>query len=82
MLRALGFNTKNVMGTVFIQALMFAFPGLFIGMLFAAILNAGMRHVLFTLVQNSATYWLSTSSIIIGCIIGVIIPIISNILPI
>lgn len=82
MLRALGFNTKNVVTTVFVQAILFAVPGLIIGLVFAGVLNAGMRHVLYTLVQNTSSYWLSTSAILIGCGIGIVIPIISNILPI
>lgn len=82
MLRALGFNTKNVMATVFIQAMMFAIPGVLLGLAAAAGMNAGIRYILFTLANNSTNYALTTSSIIIGVLTGIIIPIIANYAPI
>ena len=82
MLRALGFNTKNIMMTIFIQAFTFSIPGLITGIMMSAILNLLVRHILFTLTNNFSSYALSIGSIWAGCIIGVIIPLFSNVLPI
>ena len=82
MLRALGFNTKNLMITIILQALSFAIPGLFMGLVMAASLNGGLRDVLFTLAGNSSTYMLSVSSICIGVALGILLPLLSNIIPI
>ena len=49
MLRALGFNTKNVMMTIFIQAMIFAIPGVVFGLGMASVLNAGVRYEILTL---------------------------------
>ena len=82
MLRALGFNTKNLVLTVLIQAISFAIPGVVSGMILSAIINAIFRYVLFTLTKNFASYNLSDGSIYLGVFLGICIPIISNILPI
>jgi ABC-type antimicrobial peptide transport system permease subunit len=82
MLRALGFNRKNIMSTIFTQALTFATPGILSGLLIAAILNSVMRKVLYTLVNNESSYLLSSMSVLIGASLGLFIPIISNIIPI
>jgi len=82
MLRALGFNTKNIMATITIQSFTFSIPGLIIGMMLAAILNAIVRHILYTLTANSAGYFLSSSSVYLSLGIGILLPLVSNILPI
>lgn len=82
MLRALGFNTTDLFATIFMQSFFFAFPGVFFGIFFSAVLNALARLLLFTISRNYSSYFLSTSSIWIGILIGFGIPIISNIFPI
>ena len=82
MLRALGFNTKNIMITIIIQAFFFAIPGLIAGLIVAAVLNLGMREVLYNLTNNSSTYGLSSGSLMIGISLGIFLPLFSNILPI
>lgn len=82
MLRALGFNTDNLMVTIIIQAFTFAIPGLISGIVVAAVVNLGMRHVLYTLTNNESTYGLSGASMVIGFCIGFFLPLISNIIPI
>jgi ABC-type antimicrobial peptide transport system permease subunit len=47
MLRALGFNTDNVVYTIGLQALFFSIPGLCIGLTIAGLMNIGVRHILF-----------------------------------
>ena len=82
MLRALGFNTTNIMMTIFIQAFTFSIPGVITGVAMAAVLNVLLRNVLYTLTNNFSSYWLSVGSIWAGCLIGLVIPLFSNILPI
>lgn len=82
MLRALGFNTRNIMITIIIQSFTFSIPGLISGLLTAAILNLVARKVLFYIVENESEYTLSTISIWIGISLGLILPLISNIIPI
>ena len=82
MLRALGFNTKNVMMTIFIQAMIFAIPGVITGLGMASILNAGVRYEIFTLTQNVLNYGLTSSAVKVGVSVGIIIPIVANTIPI
>lgn len=82
MLRALGFNTNNVMITVMFQAVTFIIPGVILGLLLSSVLNYGLRYVLYSLTNNFADYYLSESAIILGVTIGIVLPFISNILPI
>lgn len=82
MLRALGFNRKNIILTIIVSAFTFAIPGILSGILFAAGQNAGLRYLLFKLVENKSTYSLTTTSIILGLSLGIILPLVSNIIPI
>ena len=51
-------------------------------MIFAESLNAGVRDLLFNLAGNKTNYGLTTSSIVIGLSVGILLPLISNIIPI
>mmetsp|Transcript_22269 Transcript_22269/g.34447 ORF Transcript_22269/g.34447 Transcript_22269/m.34447 type:complete len:800 (-) Transcript_22269:1038-3437(-) len=82
MLRALGFNTKNLMVTISFQAITFSIPGLMTGLVFAAFLNLVLRYIIFTLTGNYDSYFLSTGSIYLSVAIGILMPLFSNILPI
>ena len=48
----------------------------------AAFLNASVRAILFSIAQNWASYSLSTTSIYLGVAIGILLPLVSNIIPI
>ena len=82
MLRALGFNTKNIVTTITIQAFTFSVPGLLCGLIMAALLNIILRHILYSLTNNSASYMLSMGALYIGCIIGIFMPLASYLFPI
>jgi len=82
MLRALGFNTRNVKVTIISQSFFFAIPGLLIGLFMAAVLNMVFRHTLYTLTKNANNYGLSSGSVYIGIAIGLGMPLISNYFPI
>lgn len=49
MLRALGFNTQDVVHLIMSQALFFAVPGLLLGLAAANMLNSSTRYVLYSL---------------------------------
>ena len=82
MLRALGFNTRNVKVTIISQSFFFAIPGLLTGLFMAAVLNMVFRHMLFSLTKNANSYGLSIGSVWIGIAIGLGMPLISNYFPI
>lgn len=52
------------------------------GLLMSAMINVGLRHILYSLTNNYASYFLSYNAIYVGCIIGIFMPIVSNLLPI
>ena len=81
MLRALGFNTRNVVSLIFLQAIIFAILGAGLGLIMAAILNIILRHVMFSFAQNYMSFHLSNSAIGIGMIIGLIVPLGANLFP-
>ena len=82
MLRALGFNTKNIVMTISIQAFTFSIPGLICGLVMSAILNLIIRQIFFTLTNNYGSYWLTFGAIMVGCVIGIVMPLFSNLIPI
>ena len=82
MLRALGFSTNDVMFLIFQQALFFAIPGVFLGLVAGLGLNAAFRHALFTVTWNYTSYNLPKEAYILGISIGIPMPMVSNILPI
>mmetsp|Transcript_2325 Transcript_2325/g.3973 ORF Transcript_2325/g.3973 Transcript_2325/m.3973 type:complete len:755 (-) Transcript_2325:38-2302(-) len=82
MLRALGFNRKNILYTIIVSALTFSVPGILTGLLVAAAFNAEMRYLLYMLVENKSGYGLTESSIIIGVTLGIVLPLFSNVVPI
>lgn len=82
MLRSLGFKRRNLVLTITLQAFTFSVPGLLTGVTMAAVLNASVRAILYSIAQNWASYGLSPTSVWIGVIIGIFLPLVSNIVPI
>ncbi len=82
MLRALGFRNKNLIGLITMQSFSFSIPGLIGGLVVAYFLNIIARGIIFSYAENTTTYALSTGAIILGVCLGLILPLISNILPI
>ena len=64
------------------QAILFAIPGIFIGIFLAAVLNVLTFLQAFEMAKTIIPYTLSTKSIIFGIIFCICLPLISNILPI
>lgn len=82
MLRALGFRNKNLIGLISLQSFSFSIPGLAGGLLVAYFLNLIVRYMIFVYAQNTTDYSLSTGSVVLGCILGIFLPIMANIIPI
>lgn len=82
MLRALGFKKNYLMRVITMKSLGFSIPGVIIGVLVALILNIGLRMVIFLRADNISSYELTTVSIVIGVLFGMIMPMISNYFPI
>jgi ABC-type antimicrobial peptide transport system permease subunit len=82
MLRALGFRNKNLIGLISLQSFSFSIPGLLGGLLVAYILNIIARYFIFSLAQTTTDYNMSTGAIILGVVLGLVLPLIANILPI
>ena len=82
MLRALGFNTRNIMITIILQSFTFSVPGLLSELHVAATLNLVARKILYYVVQNESDYNLSPGSLWIGISLGLVLPLVSNIIPI
>lgn len=82
MLRALGFNTNNIMVTIMYQVVLFVIPGMTLGLVSSAFMNTAMRHLLYTLTGNYSTYALSDGALGYGIVIGIFIPVLANIIPI
>ena len=82
MLRALGFNQTHVMLLLLIQALIYAFLGMFLAFMFGFILNCIICYIIYDFSLLADSYMVPDSAMILGFSIGLIMPIISNILPI
>lgn len=82
MLRALGFTKRHLVGVISLKSVSFSIPGLVFGVFVAFVLNIGLRMLIFVEAENFSTYTLTTSSIIIGVVFGLTMPLISNYFPI
>ena len=82
MLRALGFKKNHLTRVILMKSLAFSIPGLCFGLLVAWILNLALRMVIFIHAENYESYELTTLSIIIGVVFGLVMPMISNYFPI
>jgi ABC-type antimicrobial peptide transport system permease subunit len=82
MLRALGFKSSHLIGMISIQSFIFSVPGVALGLIVAWIFNVLFRLVIFNLAQNAASFALSTASIWLGVSFGLIMPLLSILIPI
>ena len=82
MLRALGFKKKSLISLLLIQALLFGFSGLVIGLIFSFICNSFIASRIFDFTLEQTNFQLHWSAIIMGFALGIFMPIISNIVPI
>ena len=82
MLRALGLDLKLIVMILMLQSLMFSIPGLVLGLTFSYLLNGLIMNQIFRMTTFQLTYQIYWQSLLISLFLGIIIPLISNILPI
>jgi len=82
MLRALGMPQKTLIHVLLTKALAFAFPAILLGLFFAFLVNVPVAVVLFQFASLPPSFRLSGSSVLLGALIGLFIPLVANIAPI
>lgn len=82
MLRALGFFKQNLINLMVTQALFFGLPGMALGMIISYVANTLVSFILLDYAKVSQSYLVSGDAVALGVTIGIIMPIVSNILPI
>ena len=82
MLRALGFKKKHLKLMITFNSLYFSIPGLCLGILISFILNLATREIFFIEAENTLSYHLSTSALVLGITCGLLVPLFANYLPI
>ncbi|CAD8092165.1 unnamed protein product [Paramecium primaurelia] len=82
MLRALGFRKSWLIGLLLLQALTFAIPGLLLALITCYLLNTLISMYIFDMSLLISSYNIPIYALILQLIIGICMPIISNILPI
>lgn len=82
MLRALGFKSSSLIILLLVQGLIYAIPAMAFGFLFSFVANGMVGFMLFDWAAEISDYSLHYSAIIIGFLLGILMPIFSNIIPI
>lgn len=82
MLRALGFRSAHLVGLLSLQSLSFSMPGMIFGLLTASVINVMLRQMIFIQAQNVSNYQMTSISILVGIMMGTLIPLFANIYPI
>lgn len=82
MLRALGFKSRSLIILLLLQGLMYAIPAMIFGFLFSFIVNGMIGYLIFNWAAEITSYQLHYTAIIIGFLLGILMPLLSNILPI
>lgn len=82
MLRALGFNKSSLIYLILVEGVVFAIPGLFLGLLMAYVLNTFIAYYIFNQSMLVTSYDLHSSALTMALILGILIPLLSVYLPI
>lgn len=82
MLRALGFQSDHLLLLLLIQGLIYAVPAMAFGFVFSFLVNGFVGFLVFDWAAEFTTYQLHYTAIIIGFLLGILMPLLSNILPI
>jgi ABC-type antimicrobial peptide transport system permease subunit len=82
MLRALGFNKSSLIYLILVEGVVFAIPGLFLGLLMAYVLNTFIAYYIFNQSMLVTSYDLHSSALSLALILGILIPLLSVYLPI
>lgn len=79
---ALGLQKINLVTLLVLEALLFAIPGLALGMLMAYLINSVVAYLIFEGASMVTSYGLHVSALVMALCLGFCIPIISNYFPI
>ncbi|KAJ3038825.1 hypothetical protein HDV00_000313 [Rhizophlyctis rosea] len=82
MLRTLGLKHKSVMGLLVCQAVFFSIPGITLGLIVAYLLHLPIARLLSNYASSPLSNDLSTSGIILGVVMGTVLPLIGMLHPI
>jgi ABC-type antimicrobial peptide transport system permease subunit len=82
MLRSLGFKKSNLMQIIIFQSLFFSIPAIIFGLIIAFFINIPISNFFFTFAGIETNYMLSNTTIILGIIAGLTLPLISSYFPI
>jgi ABC-type antimicrobial peptide transport system permease subunit len=82
MLRALGFGKRWLIAFLTIQALIDSISGIIIGLVSSYILNSLVCVIIFSVTEMKTSYQLSDISIYVATMVGLLVPLISNVFPI
>jgi ABC-type antimicrobial peptide transport system permease subunit len=82
MLRALGFKSNHLIGMITIQSFFYSIPGIILGVAVALVTNVLLRYYIYYFASNTDDFSLSTTSLWIGILFGIIMPLLSILLPI
>lgn len=82
MLRALGLPHNSLIELLVIQAIFYSIPGILCGLVFALILSIPITYLMASYASYEANYFLEPSAIYFALILGILMPLISNIIPI
>ena len=79
MLRALGLRSSSLVNLIMIQSLVFSLPGLLIALIVSGVLNLLLRIFIVNFTVSNISYFLSPISLLVGIMLGLFLPIITNI---
>ena len=82
MIRSMGLQKRSLIQLISMQSFAFSLPALAGGLIVAYMMNLGLRFFMYSLTQNASSYGLSTMSIILGVLVGILMPLFSNVMPI
>ena len=82
MLRCLGFKSSSLITLITVQSLLYAIPATALGFVLLYIFNSGAQLLLYMYFEISIQVYLQDSTFVLGFAIGVILPLMANILPI
>lgn len=66
MLRALGLRTASLFQMIMLQSLIFAVPGLIVGLLISGTINVLLRFFVFSYTVSYTSYFLAITALILG----------------
>lgn len=82
MLRALGFKSSHLVSMITIQSFFYSLPGITLGVAVAFVTNVLLRYLIFMFAANTTSFSLTSTSLWIGILFGLIMPLLAILLPI